>query len=121
MRYLVYFPSILHLQVNEIYTLLKSEFKKNLENTEWLDTGAKSKMIKRLHEMKLFLGHPEHLMNDTWLDAQGYVEDLNVTRDGFLASQVKQWRFLEKLHLETALTKAESVDHTGFYFIDCQF
>ena len=114
MRYLVYFPSILHLQVNEIYTLLKSEFKKNLENTEWLDTGAKSKMIKRLHEMKLAVGHPEHLMNDTWLDAQGYVEDLNVTRDGWLVSKVKSFHHRAKMQMETRFTNAESVAHTGF-------
>lgn len=49
-------------------------FEDTIYRTEWMDESTRMKTISKLHAIRVFVGHPEWIMNETQLD--GYYDQV---------------------------------------------
>ena len=74
-----YFDQNLNEKVEEIVMYVKKAAYSLLEHNTWMDKDTKEKAIRKLNNMKEFVGYPSELRNKTILDT--YYKDLRITKN----------------------------------------
>uniref|UniRef100_A0A131Z1H3 Gluzincin n=1 Tax=Rhipicephalus appendiculatus TaxID=34631 RepID=A0A131Z1H3_RHIAP len=71
---------------------ISEAFRKELENSTWMDNGTRNASLEKLNKMRLKIGYPEYILNKTFLEERyKYVPELNIS-DHF----TNMWRYLDK-------------------------
>lgn len=89
-------------------------FEDTIYKTEWMDDSTRNQTIGKLHAIRVFVGHPEWIMNETRLD--GYYDQVRnrvsslqssyfVNLDLFQAHVIENNLFETYLNLTNAAVK----------------
>jgi predicted metalloendopeptidase len=59
------FDDCLNWKTSEVVTYLRQEFDEILDKNNWMDSETKGEAIRKSRSMKIVIGYPEHLKNDS--------------------------------------------------------
>ncbi|KAL1469247.1 hypothetical protein MTO96_004957 [Rhipicephalus appendiculatus] len=91
-------------QVEEYVGNIKDVFRKELQNSSWMDKNTREAAVTKLDKMGLKIGYPDHIMNMTFLqESYKYVPELNsslhFTQMWIYISYNNKIKWLQKLRL----------------------
>lgn len=93
---------------------LLEEFKKILNETEWMDDESKLVAVEKANYIDTKIGYSENLLNDTYLNK--HYENINFSTTEFLLNQINSIKF-ESISSLSSLRKDQDPKEYYFSFI----